>query len=100
MPKMAYRSENHGHPALVPGGDNLVVSYRAPWLNSGCGTRFSCRDQTVRKREESIAAYRTPLQRKAGFRSFPCGNPRGVDPRHLTGSDTQSPIFGAIDYSV
>src|SRR6516165_9456814 len=75
VPKVAYRSQNHGHPALVPGGDNLVVPYRAPWLNSGCGTRLSRRDQTVRKREESIATYRTPLQRKSGFPSFPCGDP-------------------------
>src|SRR6516162_7233855 len=75
MPKMAHRSENHGHSALVPGGDNLLVPDRAPWLNGGRSTRFGRRDQTVRNREESIAAYRTPLQGKSGFRRFPCRDP-------------------------
>jgi len=44
VPEMTHAGEDHGHVALVGGGNCLVIADRAAWLDCGGCARFGSRD--------------------------------------------------------
>jgi hypothetical protein len=90
--------EDHGQVACVGGGDDFGVAHRTAGLDGGGGAGLGGGDQSVREREESVAANHAALEGKPGFARFPDGDAAGVDPAHLAGADAEGlPRVGVDD---
>ena len=74
MPEVADAGEDHGHAALVGGGDDLGITNRATRLDCSGGTGFGGGNETVGEGEEGITADDAAPQRKTGLASLPDGN--------------------------
>src|SRR5215469_803166 len=95
MPEMPNPGEHHGKAAIIGGGDDLCVPYRATWLDDGRGACIGRREQTIYKGKKGIGSYGGASQRATavfigrsrGFFRFPNGEPHAVDPAHLSCAD-------------
>src|SRR3569833_2870540 len=89
--------EGHGQVALVGGSDDFGIAHRSTGLNGGGGAGFGGGDQSIRKREKSVAAHYTALEREFGFARFPDGNPARVYAAHLARADAEGAVRADVD---
>ena len=92
MPEVADSGEGHGKSPLVGGGYYLVITNRTARLDNACRASFCGGDESVREREESIAAKGAALEREARFLGLQNSDTRGVHSGHLACAYSQRAI--------
>jgi hypothetical protein len=100
MPEVPLAGEDHGHAALVRGGDDLGVAHAAARLDRGGRARIRRGEQAVGEGEERIRSDHAAHEGELGLAGLPDGDSRGVDPRHLARADAQRAVGRGVDDGV
>src|SRR3954467_9072291 len=98
--KMAEICKDHGHAALVGGGDDLRVAHGTAGLNCSGGAGFGGSNEAVRKGKECIAANNAAFERQAGFACFPDSDTAGINAAHLAGANAECAAGGAVNNGI
>ena len=89
MPEMPGTGKHHGYAVFICGGDDFFVPHGATGLDNGFDAGFRCGVDAIPEWEKGIRCHYRTLQIETRVPGFPAGNPGGVHPAHLAGTDPQ-----------
>src|SRR5438067_2438019 len=94
MAKVSNADEHHREVPFVGSGNDIRVAHRAAGLNGRGRTGFGGGDQSIGKREKSVAANHAVFEREPRFSRFPYRYAADVHAAHLACTYSECTVCG------